>query len=353
MESRHDPGSGGLGGGEYAGAAGRPGPGSDVYATIYVASETATAGRATGVLMATDREIGTGSSAVQPILGFGTGPGSNAQGTPLPDGGLCASAGELCWTKFDLSFTTTRPAFSGEQVTLQIQLLGVRAWAFGHEGGHASKVAIVAAPMPEAGLELGATVDEPADGSTVASGSEVVAGGRVAYPDPGTDPDGAGDHPTRRTVEVSLDDPGFGSPVEASVDEESGTWSASLGTIAGGAHTIYARARIDTTSSPVASSTFRVAPDARVEWQVVDRNAAPGPVALADRRGRRDVALLVRDERLWRRSADDRQPPRRGRPRDRPLERSGPASGSRFGASGRSRRPDAPISRGDRLIRAG
>jgi hypothetical protein len=253
--------------------------GSDVYATVYVASETPTVGRATGVLMATDREIGTGASAVAPILGFGTGPGSNAQGNPLPNGGGCAIAGDLCWTKFDLSFETTRPAFAGEPITFQIQLVGVRAYAFGHEGSHASKVAIVAAPMPASGLEFGATIETPANGSTVVTGSEVVAGGRYAFPAQGSDPTGAGDHPTTRRVEVSLDDAAFGSPRTAVLDEASGTWSAPLGALAAGRHTVYVRAMNDRTPSAVASSTFTVGPDARVEWQVVDRNAAPDPAA--------------------------------------------------------------------------
>ena len=251
--------------------------GSDVYATIYVASETPTVGRATGVLIATDREIGTGASAVAPILGFGTGPGSNAQGNPLPDGGGCAIAGDLCWTKFDVSFKTSRPAFSGEPLTFQIQLLGVRAYAFGHEGSHASKVAIVAAPMPASGLEFGATIETPADGSAVAAGSDVVAGGRYAFPDLGSDPTGAGDHPTTRRVEVSIDDALFASPRTAVLDEASGTWSARLGELPAGSHTIRVRAMIDQQASAVASSTFTVGPDARIEWQVVDRNATPDP----------------------------------------------------------------------------
>jgi hypothetical protein len=253
--------------------------GSDVYATVYVASETATVGRATGVLMATDREIGTGTSAVQPILGFGTGAGSNAQGNPLPNGGGCALAGELCWTKFDLSFETTRPAFGGEPLTFQIQLLGVRAYAFGHEGAHASKVTIVAAPLPASGLEFGSTIEEPADGSTVVSGSTIVAAGRYAFPDAGSDPAGAGDHPTTRVVQISIDDASFAAPIEASLDEATGTWSASIGDLPNGAHTLRARARMDTTTSEVAVSAFSVAPVARVEWQVVRKNAAPDPLA--------------------------------------------------------------------------
>jgi hypothetical protein len=151
----------------------------------------------------------------------------------------------------------------------------VREYAFGHEGLHASRVAIVAAPMPSTGLEFGTTVDSPAAGSSVTSGTEVVAGGRVSFPDLGSDPTGAGDHPSQRAVEVSVDDASFTAPQQAAWDPASGTWSLSLGNLANGQHTVYARARMDTTYSAVASSVFNVAPDARVEWQVVRRNSAP------------------------------------------------------------------------------
>jgi hypothetical protein len=227
--------------------------------------------------MAGDREIGTGSGSIQPVLGTGTGPGSNAQGNELPAGPACATVGELCWTKFDISFETTRPAFRGEQLTFQIQLLGARAWAFGHEGLHASKVAIVAAAMPASGLDFGATIDEPTNGSRVVTGSSVTAGGRVTFPDLGSDPTGAGDHPTTRRVEVSLDDPSFANLIPATIDDASGTWSANLGTPANGSHRVYARAAIDQTRSSVVSTSFSVAPAARVEWQVVKKNAAPDP----------------------------------------------------------------------------
>ena len=78
---------------------------------------------------------------------------------------------------------------------------------------------------------------------------------------------------------MSVDDPGFGSPIEASVDEASGTWSAPLGVLADGPHALHVRARMDQTSSPVATSSFVVAADAHVEWQVVSRNGAPDPAA--------------------------------------------------------------------------
>lgn len=241
--------------------------GSTVYATIYLAAETPSAIRPSGVLMATDREIGTGVGDLKPVVASG------------PGGAGCAALGEACWTRFVLAFDTTRPAFSGEHLTFQVQLIGARSWAFGHEGGHASKVAIVAAPMPASGLDFGATIEEPSDGSTVVTGSTVVAGGRFAFPDLGSDPTGAGDHPTTRRVQVSLDDPSFGTLITASLDEATGTWSAPLGKVSGGSHTVYARAAIDTTTSAVASSTFSAGPDARVEWQIVDRNGAPDPSA--------------------------------------------------------------------------
>ncbi|HZN13810.1 MAG TPA: S8 family serine peptidase [Acidimicrobiales bacterium] len=253
--------------------------GSDVYATIYIASVSPAVIRPTGVLVATDREIGTGSGAFAPVLGSGPGPGYNAQGNELPDGGACAALGELCWTKFDLSFKTTRPAFTGEQLTFQLQLLGAQGWAFGHEAGHASKVAIVAAPMPPTGLDFGVTIDQPAAGSRVNSGSTVVAGGRATFPDLGSDPTGAGDHPSENYVEVSLDSASFSQATTADLDEASGSWSANLGVLANGDHTLYARARMGATTSAVTSVAFSVAPDARVEWQIVKQNAAPDPSA--------------------------------------------------------------------------
>jgi hypothetical protein len=44
--------------------------------------------------------------------------------------------------------------------------------------------------------------------------------------------------------------------------------------LAVGKHTIYARARIDQTTSDTAASRFTVRPDAEVQWQVVHRNGA-------------------------------------------------------------------------------
>ena len=251
--------------------------GSDVYATVYIASEQPAIIRPTGVLMATDREIGTGQGNFAPVIGSGPGPGSNAQGNELPDGGGCAALGELCWTKYDVSFKTTRPAFTGEHLTFQIQLLGARAWSFGHEAGHASKVAIVAAPMPASGLDFGVTIDEPAADARPTSGSTIVAGGRATFPDLGSDPTGAGDHFADRYVEVSLDSASFSSATTADLDEASGTWRAELGVLANGSHTLYARARTGSTTSAVTSVTFTVAPDARIEWQIVRKNSAPSP----------------------------------------------------------------------------
>src|SRR4029079_4356041 len=144
-------------------------------------------------------------------IGSGPGPGYNAQGNEVPDTGGCAALGELGWTKFDVSFKTPRRDFTGEQLTFQIQLLGAQGWAFGHEAGHVSKVAIVPAAMPASGLDFGVTIDQPAAGDRLTPGSTVVAGGRAPFPNLGSDPTGAGDHPTDRYVEVSLDSSTFGN----------------------------------------------------------------------------------------------------------------------------------------------
>ncbi|TDB76752.1 S8 family serine peptidase [Micromonospora sp. KC723] len=249
--------------------------GSTVNVELYIAGETPTVIRPVGVLMATDREIGTGEGLAQPVLGSG------------PGGAACATLGETCWTRYAFSYRTTRPAFTGEQLTFQVQLLGARSWAFGFEGQHASRVQITPAPLPPAGLDFGVTVDSPAGGSAVSEDETVLAGGRYAVPDLGEDPTGAGDHPSQRRVEVSVDDASFGNPVKAVLDPATGTWSLSLGRLPVGEHTIYARARVDSTTSAVTASTFRVAPNAVVQWQVVDRNGA------ADHTGWRAVEGLT------------------------------------------------------------
>jgi len=125
------------------------------------------------------------------------------------------------------------------------------------------------------GLDFGVTIEQPASGDRVTPGSTVVAGGRAAFPNLGSDPTGAGDHPTDRYVEVSLDSSSFSNARTADLDEASGTWSANLGTLANGSHTLYARARTGTATSAVASVTFSVAADTHVEWQLVKKNSAP------------------------------------------------------------------------------
>jgi hypothetical protein len=183
----------------------------------------------------------------------------------------------LCWNKFNWSFTTDRPAIAGEQLTFQVQMIGARAWSFGYEGQHRSLITIIPAPLPPTGFEFGAAINSPAQGEEVPNG-EVVALGTAQFPDLGTTE--AGDHPTRRRVDVSVDDPNFGSPVEATLDEASGAWSAPLGHLTPGTHTLYARAAIDINYSPVTSSSFTVSAlsgDERVEWQVVADGATPNP----------------------------------------------------------------------------
>jgi hypothetical protein len=255
--------------------------GSSVRLEMWLAAETPSAVRPTGVLMATDREIGTGQGAVQPVVPSG------------PGGALCETMGEACWTKWTIDFETTRPAFAGEQLTVQIGMVGARSWAFGHEDGHASKVTIVPAESPAGDLEFGATITEPAHGSTVPAGESPVAGGRFAFPDRGEDPTGAGDHPVTERVEVSIDDAAFAEPVEATLDRDSGTWSAPLGDLAAGEHTVYARASTDRSVSEVTSSTFTVAAASAVEWQVVDRNGPADPAAWLPAEGVADWSFVL------------------------------------------------------------
>jgi hypothetical protein len=236
--------------------------GSEVVVDLYVAGETPSVIRPTGVLMATDREIGEGVGPFQPVVGSG------------PGGAGCAALGEACWTRYQFGFKTTRPAFRGEQLTFQVQLVGARSWAFGFEGQHASKITILEAPMPADGLAFGTSITEPANGSEVSEG-KVVAGGRYDFPSQGSDPTGAGDHPATWRVEVSVGDPSFANPLTAKLDPATRTWSAPLGNLQPGSYTVYSRANMDGTKSESSSSTFTVVPDARIEWQVVSRNTGP------------------------------------------------------------------------------
>lgn len=237
--------------------------GSKVNVELYMTGETPSVIRPTAVLVATDREVGTGSGDLLPVAGTG------------PSGAACATLGEACWTRYAFSFTTTRPVFTGEQLTFQLQLLGARSWAFGFEGAHASRIQIEAAPLPPSGLDFGASITSPANGSTLFESETVTAGGSYAFPALGNE----GDHPTTKRVEVSLDDPSFANPIEAVLDSTSKTWRAKVGKPGTGRHVIYARARMDTTTSAVSSTSFVVEPDAIVQWQIVSRNGAADPAA--------------------------------------------------------------------------
>ncbi|MFF3289985.1 S8 family serine peptidase [Streptomyces sp. NPDC003023] len=223
--------------------------GSQVRAELYVrTSAPAAMTGPTVVLQATDREIGRGKAAAQPVTGG--------------------------WTKFTIDFETARHAFTGEQLTVQLLSDTTALASVGYEGDHASKLTVGPAALPPTGLEFGATIDSPADGSETVAGQTVVAGGRFAFPDLGTDPQGVGGRPETHRVQVSVDDDTFASPVSAELDDATGTWRADLGRLAAGEHVLHVRAVRDGTASEVAAATFRVVPDARVEWQVVQRNAS-------------------------------------------------------------------------------
>ncbi|HKY53802.1 MAG TPA: hypothetical protein VJM08_05810, partial [Anaerolineales bacterium] len=250
--------------------------GSNVQVELYLATSEVSVVRPTGVLMAGDRELGTGAGMPMPTIGSGPwiSQGSPVGLEPLPSGvtideNKCQELGEFCWNKFTWSFTTTRPAIAGEQLTFQVQLIGARAWAFGYEGQHRSIITIVPAPIPPTGLDFGVNITSPTEGESLPEGKVVVVGS-ASFPDLGnTEP---GDHPTRKHVDLSLNDANFGNPIEATLDESTGAWSAPLGNLSPGTYTLYARAGIDTNYSPVDAVSFTVqaAPvDARVEWQVV------------------------------------------------------------------------------------
>ena len=211
--------------------------GSQVKAVVHLATEEAAA-EVRGVLVATDREIGRGSGGVKVTR-------------PTADAAVCRALGEQCWTPFEITFTTDRPAVAGEQLTFQAEHLGTRTWAYGYEGAHVSSLTVVPAALPETGLEFGVTLDEITGGKR---GEPLVARGAVAFPDLGADPQRAGFHPVVEHVQVSVGDPTFSRPVYAQVDPTTGTWSASLAG-AGKKATLYVRALRDRTASPVVQGT--------------------------------------------------------------------------------------------------
>ncbi|MBT2440764.1 S8 family serine peptidase [Streptomyces sp. ISL-36] len=207
----------------------------------------------TVVLHATDREIGRGKATTQPVTG--------------------------AWTKLTIEFETARHAFTGEQLTVHLLSDTTALLTVGYEGDHATKLALDPAPLPASGLAFGVTLAAPGDGTEAVEGETVVAGGRFAFPDPGTDPEGVGGRPETHRVQLSVDDDSFATPVSARLDDTTGTWRAEAGRLPVGDHVLYARAVRDGTPSPVTRTSFRVTPDARVEWQVVPRNAPTTPDA--------------------------------------------------------------------------
>jgi hypothetical protein len=244
------------------------------------------------MLMAGDRELGSGAGTPTPMIGSGP---WIAQGFPvnpniivgapqLPTGvaidqNKCRELGELCWNKLTWSFTTTRHALPGEQRTFQVAMVGVRALAFGHEAGHRSKITLTPAAIPGNALETTVTIAEPAEGASVPE-DPFVTSGFATFPDLGTTE--AGDHPTRKRVDVSVDDATFANPIEAtltvSADERSGSWSAPVGRLAPGSHTLYARACIDRDCSVTQQRTVTVQDTRstpRVQWQVVRAGTVP------------------------------------------------------------------------------
>ncbi|MBN2622973.1 MAG: hypothetical protein JXA83_06390, partial [Acidimicrobiales bacterium] len=195
--------------------------GSTVTATVHMQSSEPAAASLEGVLKATDREVGR-STAVQQVV---------------------SPAG---WTAFELELTTDRLVAAGEQLTFHLVHAGVRSWAYGYNGDHASSLTITPAAAPAEGNEFGVTVDQ-----VTADGGTVVASGAVAFPDLGPDPQLAGFHAPSLRVQVAVDDPGFRAPTYADVDPATGTWTATVP--ATGAGEVAVRALRDRFPSAVTS----------------------------------------------------------------------------------------------------
>lgn len=195
--------------------------GSSVTATIFMQSSEPTVASLEGVLKATDREVGRTTAVQQPVNPAG-------------------------WTAFELELTTDRLVAAGEQLTFHLVHAGVRSWAYGYNGDHASSITITPAAAPDTGNEFGVTIDEveEQDGLLTLSGT-------VAFPDLGADPQLAGFHAQSHDVQVGLD-ASFGHASYAAVDPDAGTWTATLAT--SDADEVFVRALRDRVPSATASA---------------------------------------------------------------------------------------------------
>jgi hypothetical protein len=262
--------------------------GSTVTVELWVASDQVTVARASGVLMAGDRVLGEGASTPTPLVGSGPWISQGAPVVPpqpIPAGvtidqNKCRDLGELCWNRVSWSFRTTRHAMPGEQLTFQVAFVGLRAWSFGYEAGHRSKVTIDPAPIPAGELDMNATFAEPSEGAKLPDAVGFDATGFATFPKLGTTE--AGDHPTMKRVWVSVDDPTFAAPIEASLtlnaEETSGTWTAPVPGLAPGAHALYAKACIDRSCSAVEVREITVEDintTPRVQWQIAPAGTSP------------------------------------------------------------------------------
>jgi hypothetical protein len=61
-----------------------------------------------------------------------------------------------------------------------------------------------------------------------------------------------------KSVQVSLDDPSFGSALNANVGADGSSWTTAFPTPALGAHTLYARSTQGFDSSPTVTRSFKV-----------------------------------------------------------------------------------------------
>jgi len=173
--------------------------GSTVAVELYVATDQATVIRPTAVLMAGDRVLGSGAGTPTPMIGSGS---WVSQSGVTINANKCKELGELCWNKLTFSFQTTRHAIAGEQLTFQVQFIGARAWAFGYEGQHRSKIAIDVAAVPAGQLDFGVAFIDPAEAAKLPDQTGFDAHGSVTFPALGTTE--AGDHPTQKRVYISV-----------------------------------------------------------------------------------------------------------------------------------------------------
>jgi len=198
--------------------------GSGVEATLYLTMDHPMALVASGQVLAGKRIVGSGSSEIVPVV--------DAAAVK------CRAGLPGCWTEVPIRFATERPVGAHERLTFQVAVRSSEGTYFGYEDDHASVVSFTPAPGAS-GADLLAVIDSPQNLAALTSTAVSLAGSATF---------GDVESESLRKVEVSVDDPWFGSPIAATLGDagelKAQPWNVVV-SVPAGVHTIYVRALQD------------------------------------------------------------------------------------------------------------